>query len=155
MRPVDHAAHRRGEISVDPGDWPDADAQAIRAKVVNAARNCWLCASRASHSGAGSCWLALETRSDSSQPSESAAAWAYESKKLCEKDATISSSASAGVGGKQRGTECRVRDAMRVQSVPWPTVFSLCADIQALRSLSAEPRRTFVLINGGRGCPQR
>ncbi|XP_028450083.1 thrombopoietin [Perca flavescens] len=44
-------------------------------QVVNTARNYRFCASRAAHSGAGSCWLALETGNDNSQPSESAAAW--------------------------------------------------------------------------------
>lgn len=72
---------------MDPKDWPVADAQSIqhRAKVVNTARNYRFCASRAAHSGAGSYWLVLETRSDNSQPPESAAAWDCEARKLYDK----------------------------------------------------------------------
>lgn len=56
MTPGDHTSLHRMEISVDPRDWPVADAQSIqhRAKVVNTARNYRFCASRAAHSGAGS-----------------------------------------------------------------------------------------------------
>lgn len=88
VTPGDHSSLQRGEISVDPGDRSVADAQSIqlqhRAKVVNAARNYRVCASRAAHGGAGSGWLALETRSDKSQPCESAAAWDCVAEKLCD-----------------------------------------------------------------------
>ena len=126
-----------------------------RAKVVNAARNYRFCASRAAHGGAGSGWLALETRSDKSQLVWERGCMGLRGRETLWWDATVSSSAPIEVGGRQRGTGCRVRDAMRVPSVPWPAVSSLCAEIQALRSLSAEPRRTFVLITGGRDCLQR
>lgn len=64
------------EISVDPREWPVAGAHSIqrRAKVVSTARNYRLCASRTAHRGAASCWLNLETMSNSSRPPESAAA---------------------------------------------------------------------------------
>lgn len=64
------------EISVDPREWPVAGAHSIqrRAKVVSTARNYRLCAFRTAHRGAASCWLNLETMSNSSRPPESAAA---------------------------------------------------------------------------------
>lgn len=65
-------------------------------------------------------------------------------------DATVSSSAPVGVGEKQRDTGCRVRDAMRVYCQWHGPQFSPCVQKSRLRSLSAEPRRTFVLISGGR-----
>ena len=71
----------------------------------------------------------------------------------CVEQRAKGNSASNGAGGRQLGIGWRVGDAMRVAHCQRHA--SPCADIPALRSLSAELRRTSVLITAGQDRLQR